>query len=159
MSFILDALKKSESDRQRQSGPALFEVRVTPPKPRFPVWAVALAALLVINIAFGAWVLLHRAPAAAPAVVQDAPVTPAPRMQTPPPAYTPTPATPLPPVPVSTAPPATAPASAARVASAASGEPVLSEAGSKAPAANPDDYAPAAAAGKVDDDGHVSRGT
>ena len=28
MSFILDALKKSESDRQRQSAPALFEVKV-----------------------------------------------------------------------------------------------------------------------------------
>ena len=32
MSFILDALKKSESDRQRQSGPALFEVKVAPQK-------------------------------------------------------------------------------------------------------------------------------
>src|SRR5205823_4881514 len=31
MSFILDALKKSESDRQRRSGPALFEVKVAPP--------------------------------------------------------------------------------------------------------------------------------
>ena len=30
MSFILDALKKSENDRQRQSGPAIFEVRVPP---------------------------------------------------------------------------------------------------------------------------------
>ena len=36
MSFILDALKKSESDRQRQTGPALFEVKVAPPKARFP---------------------------------------------------------------------------------------------------------------------------
>jgi general secretion pathway protein B len=60
MSFILDALKKSESDRQRQSGPALFEVKVTPPRPRFPYWALALAVLLVINIAVGAWVFLHR---------------------------------------------------------------------------------------------------
>ena len=60
MSFILDALKKSESDRQRQSGPALFEVKVAPPKPQFPYWALALAALLVINIAIGAWVFLHR---------------------------------------------------------------------------------------------------
>ena len=32
MSFILDALKKSETDRQRQNGPALFEVTVAPPK-------------------------------------------------------------------------------------------------------------------------------
>src|ERR1700691_3948626 len=62
MSFILDALKKSESDRQ--SGPALFEVKVTPPRPRFPYWALALAVLLVINIAVGAWVFLHRPPPA-----------------------------------------------------------------------------------------------
>src|ERR1700685_4156153 len=64
MSFILDALKKSESDRQRQSGPALFEVKVTPPRPRFPYWALALAVLLIINIAVGAWVFLHRPPPA-----------------------------------------------------------------------------------------------
>lgn len=163
MSFILDALKKSESDRQRQSGPALFEVKVTPPKPRFPVWAVALAALLVINIAFGAWVLLHRAPAAppavVPAVVQAAPVATAPSMQTLPPSPpAAAPASQLPPAPASAA-PATAPASAARVASAQAGEPVLSDAGAKAPAANPDDYALAAAAGKAEDDGHVTRGT
>ena len=36
MSFILDALKKSESDRQRQSGPALFEVKVAAPRTRLP---------------------------------------------------------------------------------------------------------------------------
>src|ERR1700733_13419011 len=79
MSFILDALKKSESDRQRQSGPALFEVKVTPPKPRFPYWALALAALLVINIGVGAWIFVHRAPteqAAAPS--ESAPVSPPP---------------------------------------------------------------------------------
>jgi general secretion pathway protein B len=159
MSFILDALKKSESDRQRQSGPALFEVKVTPPKPRFPVWAVALAALLVINIAFGAWVLLHRVPAAPPAVVQATPVAAAPSMQTLPPApAAAAPASQLPPAPASAA-PVTAPASAARVASAQASEPVLSDGGSKAPAANPDDYAPAAAESKAEDDGHVTRGT
>lgn len=49
MSFILDALKKSESERQRQSGPALFEVKVAPPRSRFAVWGAAIAALLVIN--------------------------------------------------------------------------------------------------------------
>lgn len=60
MSFILDALKKSESDRQRQTGPALFEVKVAPPKARFPVWAVAIVALLVINMCIVAWLLLRR---------------------------------------------------------------------------------------------------
>jgi len=48
MSFILDALKKSESDRQRQSGPALFEVKVAPPRTGLPPWAMAVAALLVV---------------------------------------------------------------------------------------------------------------
>jgi general secretion pathway protein B len=61
MSFILDALKKSESDRQRQSGPALFEVKVAPPKSRFPVWAIAIVALLVVNMIIVGWMLLRRA--------------------------------------------------------------------------------------------------
>ncbi len=60
MSFILDALKKSESDRQRQSGPALFEVKVAPPKSGFPVWAIAIVALLVINMAIVGWMLVRR---------------------------------------------------------------------------------------------------
>jgi general secretion pathway protein B len=60
MSFILDALKKSESDRQRQSGPALFEVKVAPPKSRFPVWAIAIAGLLVVNMIIVGWMLLRR---------------------------------------------------------------------------------------------------
>lgn len=61
MSFILDALKKSESDRQRQSGPALFEVKVAPPKSRFPVWAIAIVALLVVNMIIVGWMLVRRA--------------------------------------------------------------------------------------------------
>lgn len=65
MSFILDALKKSETDRQRQSSPALFEVKVAAPKRRLPVWAIALAALLAVNVAVLAWVLL-RSPSASP---------------------------------------------------------------------------------------------
>jgi hypothetical protein len=59
MSIILDALKKSESDQQRQTGPALFEVKVAPPKARFPLWAVAIAALLGINLIIVAWLLLR----------------------------------------------------------------------------------------------------
>jgi general secretion pathway protein B len=60
MSFILDALKKSESDRQRQTGPALFEVKVAPPKARFPIWTIAIVALLVINMLIVGWLLLRR---------------------------------------------------------------------------------------------------
>jgi len=69
MSFILDALKKSESDRQRQAGPALFEVRVAAPRSRFPMWGIVLAVLLAVNAAvLGAWLLL-RAPHAEPPLV------------------------------------------------------------------------------------------
>src|SRR5690349_21490089 len=77
MSFILDALKKSENDRQRQSGPALFEVRVAPPRSRFPSWAIALVALLVVNLGVVAWLMLRKpASAATPALtVASAPVT------------------------------------------------------------------------------------
>lgn len=109
MSFILDALKKSENDRQRQSGPALFEVRVAPPRSKFPPWAIALVALLVVNLGVIGWLMMRKpavaATAATPAVspVTGVPVTP--------PATTPAPAGPpaqLATAPV-TAPPQTAP--------------------------------------------------
>jgi general secretion pathway protein B len=60
MSFILDALKKSESDRQRQSGPALYEVKVAAPRSQLPLWAIGLAALLAVNLVIVAWALLRR---------------------------------------------------------------------------------------------------
>src|SRR5690348_377243 len=80
MSFILDALKKSESDRQRQTGPSLFEVKVAPPRRALPVWAVAIAVLLGINIVVISWMLLRHpaaqqtaAPSSAPIAAQPAP--------------------------------------------------------------------------------------
>lgn len=63
MSFILDALKKSETDRQRQTAPALFEVKVAAPRRRFPVWAIALAGLLGVNLLVVLWIVI-RQPAA-----------------------------------------------------------------------------------------------
>jgi len=91
MSFILDALKKSDSERQRQAGPALFEVKVAPPRARFPPWAIALAALLAVNLIVLAWVMTRRAeppvttiqppPAAAPVGVAPATMTTAPPAQ------------------------------------------------------------------------------
>jgi general secretion pathway protein B len=69
MSFILDALKKSENDRQRQSGPALFEVRVPPPRSRFPLLAIAIVSLLVVNLGVVAWLMLRKP---APAAIPDA---------------------------------------------------------------------------------------
>ena len=59
MSFILDALKKSEAERQRQSGPALFEVKVAPPRTRLPLWAILVGALLGFNLLVLLWVLLR----------------------------------------------------------------------------------------------------
>lgn len=50
MSFILDALRKSEHDRQRQTGPGIAAVQPDSRRARFPLWAAAIAALLLINI-------------------------------------------------------------------------------------------------------------
>jgi len=85
MSFILDALKKSDSERQRQAGPALFEVRSAAPRSGLPAWALALGALLAVNIVGLGWFLLRSpAPASrdntstvAPAAAQPAPSSPA----------------------------------------------------------------------------------
>ena len=71
MSFILDALKKSEVERQRQAIPGLMDSRPVPPRARFPLWAAALVALLVVNMAVLAVVLMrggaHGGAGAAPA--------------------------------------------------------------------------------------------
>lgn len=77
MSFILDALKKSESDRQRQSGPSLFEVKVAPPRRALPLWAVAIAVLLGINVVVISWMLLRRPAAQQPAAASPQPGAPA----------------------------------------------------------------------------------
>src|SRR5688500_4875905 len=91
MSFILDALKKSENDRQRQSGPAVFEVKVAKPKSGLPMWAVALAGLLIINLGIVIWRLV-RSPSRAQAVAATPPPTIAPTVTVavaPPPAVSP----------------------------------------------------------------------
>jgi general secretion pathway protein B len=50
MSFILDALKKSEIERQRQSVPGLIDAPASLRHGRLPLWALLLGALLAINI-------------------------------------------------------------------------------------------------------------
>ena len=50
MSFILDALKKSEAERQRQSVPGLLDMGPSTPRPRFPVWGIWLGLLLGVNL-------------------------------------------------------------------------------------------------------------
>lgn len=61
MSFILDALRKSEHDRQRQSGPGLAEIPVAAARPRTNVWATAAVALLIVNLVVVSVLLLRRA--------------------------------------------------------------------------------------------------
>ena len=73
MSFILDALKKSDSERQRQSGPALFEVKSATPRGGLPLWALILGALLAVNIIALGWFVLDKpAPANPPALAAPA---------------------------------------------------------------------------------------
>jgi general secretion pathway protein B len=75
MSFILDALKKSEVERQRQAIPGLMDSRPLPPRAKFPLWAAALIALLVVNLVIFAVVLTRHAPPATASLAATAPVT------------------------------------------------------------------------------------
>jgi general secretion pathway protein B len=132
MSFILDALKKSENERQRQSGPALFEVKVPAPKARWPAWAFALAALLAVNIGVVCWLMLRQpspgqAHAAPLAQTQTAAPTAAPVQAAVPPAAAAVPVV-QPPVLAAEIPPSVAPAPV--------GDTATEE-------LNPDDYEPA----------------
>jgi general secretion pathway protein B len=81
MSFILDALKKSEAERQRQAGPALLEMRIVRPQRRFPSWLLVVGGMLiVINLLVVLWLFLRPAgpvaPTAAATVATAAPVAP-----------------------------------------------------------------------------------
>jgi general secretion pathway protein B len=102
MSFILDALRKSEHERQRSSVPGLSHVPLTAPRQELPKWAVALIGLLAIAvIALGVAWLVGRSPpppelaaaprAAKPAVPLPLPPEPSPatRSAQPPPTRAP----------------------------------------------------------------------
>ena len=67
MSFILDALKKSEIERQRQTVPGLMDTRMTRRRNRLPFWAVALAGLLGMNLLVLTFVLTRKSASPAPA--------------------------------------------------------------------------------------------
>jgi general secretion pathway protein B len=75
MSFILDALKKSESERQRQAGPALLEMRIVRPARQLPIWALIVGVLLIVSVGALAWRVFKPAPApaSAPATASTAP--------------------------------------------------------------------------------------
>ena len=49
MSFILDALRKSELERQRQSGPSIAELPIARDDRRMPWALLAIGALLAVN--------------------------------------------------------------------------------------------------------------
>ena len=59
MSFILDALKKSEAERNRKSGPVLMDMRIAPPRRQLPVWVWVIAIVLVANLALLGYALLR----------------------------------------------------------------------------------------------------
>jgi general secretion pathway protein B len=78
MSFILDALKKSEIERQRQAIPGLMNSGAAPRTRGFPIWAVALVVLLGVNLAVLGFVLTRRGAPAAGSPTAGAPVAAAP---------------------------------------------------------------------------------
>lgn len=90
MSFILDALRKSELERQRQSGPSIAELPVARDDRRLPVALLAIGVLLAVNVAVLMYFLLRddaapvaQAPAAAVAAVAPAPVAATPAAERP----------------------------------------------------------------------------
>ena len=94
MSFILDALRKSELERQRQSGPSIAELPVARDDRRLPWALLAIGLLLAINVGVLLYFMLRNdQPAAAaiettvaPATVAAVPVTTAPAAAVPQPA-------------------------------------------------------------------------
>jgi general secretion pathway protein B len=145
MSFILDALKKSESDRQRQSGPALFEVKVAPPRTGLPPWAIAVAALLIVNLGIVMWMLWRHPATPSPDASAGAAALPGVGQPQAAGATTPSPAPPSVSLPAPAPPSVSLPAPAAAPPAAAPSPALLPNPGATNGASdNPDDYAPAA---------------
>jgi general secretion pathway protein B len=59
MSFILDALRKSEIERQRQSGPSMAEFPLARDDRRLPIALVVIGLLLAVNIAVVVYFMLR----------------------------------------------------------------------------------------------------
>jgi general secretion pathway protein B len=87
MSFILDALRKSEIERQRQNGPSVAEFPLAREDRRLPLALLAIGFLLAVNLAVVLFFLLREAPEpaaqAAPAIAQPTPPAAAPASATP----------------------------------------------------------------------------
>ena len=82
MSFILDALKKSENERQRQTGPSLADITVIRRRNERPWWAFAVGALLALNLIVLVVVLMRNGDAKPTAPAQQQQAAPAPQPQT-----------------------------------------------------------------------------
>lgn len=83
MSFILDALRKSEHERQRSTAPGLSQVPLATPQAVMPRWAFVVMGVLAVAVLAlgGAWWKSSRAPAeltAAPTVERSLDLPPAP---------------------------------------------------------------------------------
>lgn len=81
MSFILDALKKSENERQRQTGPALATVPAGARSGQRPAWMTGMMSLMIVVIAVLVVLLLRNegAPTAEPDIGTRDPVAQSPR--------------------------------------------------------------------------------
>ncbi len=137
MSFILDALKKSETERQRADAPALYEMKMAPPRRGVAVWLIVLAALLVINVIVLSVVLLRGSHGTAQ--TDAATIVTPPAAATPPTAANPptaaAPAAPAVAAPANPTPPA--PSSAAASDTASSANTGTADAADDAPAVEP----------------------
>jgi general secretion pathway protein B len=131
MSFILDALRKSENERRDQAQPPLAAAPQAASVKKRSIWPPILAVVLAINaIIFGALILTRDEPAPVaalppPSSIPDAaPVQTAPTVKTAPPLKTNTPA---PPPVASPAQPQTEPQTAPPAKPAADAEPQSSK--------------------------------
>jgi general secretion pathway protein B len=67
MSFILDALKKSEAERQKKSTPGFADIPAARPSSGAPRWLWAVGGLLAINLTVLVVILLRSGPGPAEA--------------------------------------------------------------------------------------------
>ncbi|HEX6999427.1 MAG TPA: general secretion pathway protein GspB [Gammaproteobacteria bacterium] len=132
MSFILDALRKSESERQRSAVPGIAHAPLAVPRQSLPGWALAVMALLGASVVAmaGAW-WLGRPEAPAP----DATFAEAPAAGPPPQARAPAPQ-PAPSQPAATR-PAPAPVSSPLRTAAAAARPTPRPGPTEEPASPP----------------------
>jgi general secretion pathway protein B len=87
MSFILDALRKSEHERQRSAAPGIANVPFGAPRKVLPLWAVTLMVVLALAVLVlgGAWLRSEwsagspQARATSPVETQSAPAASGPR--------------------------------------------------------------------------------